>query len=843
MGRVVPVLSGAGPLHLTENHTEPISARPTPKYLRRRIPVDGVAAGRDCRRVMNDLGDTMMRKPQGLIGLVTALAAALVTCTPIFADYPAGKEIAEVILQGNRIHTREQIFAQIDTKTGSKYDPKTALEDVNRLLALGWFPPSGIGVSTQIREDGKVVVYFNVQELQNTIKEIVYRGAAHLSKDELDKQTNLKTGMPMNPAVVQQARQAILRKYQEQGRNWATVTILEGNNEQDTRVVFDIGEGPKTKIGSIDFEYFGPSTGDISSARLRVQITSSRAYLGTLIGGDYSPVIVEQDIAKIGELYHNLGYLDVRVQRELIWSEKNSSVKVVFHIEEGPRYKVANLRIEGNKNVEEVKLLSYTDIHIGDYYSRPLAKADQERIRNFYGYQGRPVTVRETVNQAGDGLVNVHYEVEEKEPVRVGDVLIYGNSVTRDNVIRRELNLYPGQILSYPDLIDAKNRLKRLGIFEDDPTKGIEPTVEVEHPELTDQPYKNILVKVQEKPTGSFMVGAGVTSDAGLTGSIVLNERNFDITRLPTSWDDILEGRAWRGADQEFRIEAVPGTQLQRYTASWREPAFLDSNYSIGASGYYFTRQYNEYDESRFGARFTVGRRLDNFWSINATSRIEDVNITNVYAYEPTQITNYAGHSTLIGERLGVMRDERDSVLRPSKGDIFEIGAEWVTGTYNYPLATAEFKEFWTLWNEKDGSGKQVLSFRSQVSWAGSNTPVYERFYAGGFDSLRGFAFRGVGPFIDNFNIGGNFAFLNSLEYQIPIMAGENLYFVTFIDSGTVEEQVTIKDYRVAAGVGLRIAIPQLLGPMPIALDFATPITRGPGDKSQLFSFFLGFYK
>ncbi len=280
------------------------------------------------------------------------IAAVVVAVMIPGADYPAGKEIAEVIVQGNRIHTREQIFAQIDTKTGAKYDPKTALEDVNRLLALGWFPPSGIGVSTQIREDGKVVVYFNVQELQNTIKEIVYRGAAHLSKDELDKQTNLKTGMPMNPAVVQKARQAILRKYQEQGRAWATVTILEGNNEQDTRVFFDIAEGPKTKIGSIEFEFFGPKSDDVGTERLRAQIGRSRALLGSLIGGNYSPAAVEQDIAKICELYHNIGCLDGRVQRELIWSDNNRSVKIIFHIDEGPRYKVNNLKIDGNKTFE-----------------------------------------------------------------------------------------------------------------------------------------------------------------------------------------------------------------------------------------------------------------------------------------------------------------------------------------------------------------------------------------------------------------------------------------------------------------------------------------------------------
>ena len=179
----------------------------------------------------------MMRIPRTI---AAALVAVMIMAAPIFADYPAGKEIAEVIIRGARIHTREQIIAQIDTKAGGEYDPKTALEDVNRLLALGWFQDAGTSVSTKIREDGKVIVYFNLKEFPNTISEIIYRGAAQLNKDELEKLTNLKIGMPMNPAVVQQVRQAILRKYQEQDRYWATVTILEGNNEQDTRVFFDI---------------------------------------------------------------------------------------------------------------------------------------------------------------------------------------------------------------------------------------------------------------------------------------------------------------------------------------------------------------------------------------------------------------------------------------------------------------------------------------------------------------------------------------------------------------------------------------------------------------------------
>src|SRR5207244_8195851 len=131
----------------------------------------------------------------------------------------------------------------------------------------------------------------------------------------------------------------------------------------------------------------------------------------------------------------------------------------------------------------------------------------------------------------------------------------------------------------------------------------------------SDSEFKNILVNVQETRTGSLLFGLGVNSDAGLTGSIVLNERNFDITRYPTSFDDLLSGHAFRGGGQELRMEAVPGTQLQRYTISFREPRLLDSQFNLGLSGYYYQRQFDEYLESRVGFRANLGRKLNDNWS------------------------------------------------------------------------------------------------------------------------------------------------------------------------------------------------------------------------------------
>jgi outer membrane protein assembly factor BamA len=429
----------------------------------------------------------------------------------------------------------------------------------------------------------------------------------------------------------------------------------------------------------------------------------------------------------------------------------------------------------------------------------------------------------------------------ETPPTRAGEVLIQGNTVTQDRVIRREIPIYPGQILAYPDLELARQNLQRLGIFKDDPMQGISPTVEVIDP-AGDAPFKDVLVTVQEAQTGSFMLGAGINSDAGITGSIVLNERNFDILNFPTSFEDVVAGRAFRGGGQEFRLEAVPGNRFQRYTMSWRDPRFLDSLYSLSLSGYYYNRGFVEYNEDRVGGRIGVGRRLNQFWSVNLGGRLEGVTVKDVPFDAPPDIAKYRGYSLAAGVSAGVRRDSRDSYIRPSDGSVLEFNYEQVFGDYTYPIVTGEYTSFWTTWSRIDGSGRHVLAFRTQASWAGDDTPVYDRFYAGGFRSIRGFQFRGVGPHVGEYNVGGTFAFLNSLEYQIPVVPSDSLYVVGFIDSGTVGRSVSLADYRVTAGVGLRISMPQLLGPVPLAIDFGFPLRDAPGDKRQVFSFWIGVF-
>jgi outer membrane protein assembly complex protein YaeT len=769
---------------------------------------------------------------RGALGLFVLLVGGLAVHAQTTSASPEGKIVAEVQTRNNKSTPTNKILSEIRTRAGQPYNQATITADEARLMGTRLF--ARVTPYYQITADNKVIVVFDVQEFPNVIQEIRYEGAKHLGTDEeIDKLTGLRRGVPLNPIANKLAQQAILRKLQDEGRLWSSVELVEGDKPGDTRVVFRITEGHVVKVTGVSFV----GNTFVSGERLRTQITTARSVFG--ISGDYNPAQTEFDREKLEDYYRTFGYQDVQVVPDRSFPD-DRSVVIVFHISEGVRYRVSKVNVAGATGFSQERVQSAIKLKAGDNYDKNVTQADMKNIKNLYGYDGHMVSPKEEVYQTGPGEVAVQYTVQERPQWRVNQVIVAGNDTTKMNVILRQVPLYPGQVLTVPDLQAAEANLARLNIFEANGETGVRPTVTVIDPD-SDNPYKDVLVQVQEAPTGSLLLGVGVNSDAGLSGSIVLNERNFDITRVPLSLDELLSGRAFRGAGQEFRLEAVPGTQFQRYTASFREPYLFDTQYSLGDSLYYYTRGYTEYDEQRLGGRVVVGRKLNQYWSANLAFRAEDVEIYNVPFYFPPDITKYVGSHSLFGVRGSVTRDTRDSYLRPTEGSQIEMGYEQCFGSYTFPLFSVEASKYFTTYQRPDGSGRHVLAFRSQAMFAGSDTPIYERFYAGGFRSMRGFEFRGVGPFVDGLNVGGDFAWLNSAEYQIPILASDKLFAVGFVDSGTVERSVEIRDYRVTAGFGLRIQVP-MFGPVPIALDFGFPIVKGPQDKTQVFSFWLGFF-
>jgi len=362
---------------------------------------------------------------------------------------------------------------------------------------------------------------------------------------------------------------------------------------------------------------------------------------------------------------------------------------------------------------------------------------------------------------------------------------------------------------------------------------------------LPGQPYPDRTVDVifdaQETQTGRLMLGVGVNSDAGVIGNIVLDERNFDWRRAPRSFEDIRNGTAFRGAGQRFRIDASPGSEINRYLASFQEPYLFDTPVSLGLSGSYFDRRFRDWDEQRLGGRISFGYQWVEYdLSTVLSYRGENVKISRVSNPLQPDLAEVIGDNALHGFKLTVINDTRDSAFLPTTGHYMELSGEQVVGTFDYPRVMADYRRYFLLRERPDHSGRHVLSAATNVGYTGSNTPIYEHFFAGGFSTLRGFDFRGASPVDMNVQVGGEFQWLNSVQYLFPITADDMLHGVVFCDFGTVEQKVEINDFRVAPGVGLRITVPAM-GPAPIALDFAFPVAYADTDDKQVFSFSMGF--
>jgi outer membrane protein insertion porin family len=361
------------------------------------------------------------------------------------------------------------------------------------------------------------------------------------------------------------------------------------------------------------------------------------------------------------------------------------------------------------------------------------------------------------------------------------------------------------------------------------------------------EPYVILDVDAEETQTGRLMIGAGVNSNAGLVGNIVVDEQNFDLLRLPRSWDDVKNGVAFRGAGQRFRLEAAPGTQLQRYMATFQEPYLFDTRIGLSLSASYYTRFFYDWAEARTGGRIGLGYQFAFApdLSVNAGFRGESVEVFNPRVPGVPDIQSMLGSNALFGFSGGIIHDTRDSPFLPTQGHLATFEFEQVIGTFVYPRGILEGRQYFLLNERPDGSGRHVLSIGSVLGMSGPDTPAYDNFFAGGYNTIRGFVFRGASPRQAGSNgqlaiVGGPFQWLNTVEYMYPITADDTLRGVFFTDFGTVESNVSINNMRVAPGFGFRVTLPAM-GPAPIALDFAFPVAYAPYDSKQIFSFFVGF--
>ena len=234
-----------------------------------------------------------------------------------------------------------------------------------------------------------------------------------------------------------------------------------------------------------------------------------------------------------------------------------------------------------------------------------------------------------------------------------------------------------------------------------------------------DSRYADVVVNLQEAPTGRLMIGAAVNSEAGVTGQIIVDERNFDWRAVPKSWDDVISGRAFRGAGQTFRLEALPGNQFERYQVNFSEPFFLNTPWSLDLSGYLFTRNYFDWNEGRVGGRVGLGYRVTPDLSVAGQFRAEEIRITDPRVAGVSELDASLGSNEAYGLRLSVAHDTRDLPFNPTQGHFLELSFEQVLGTFDYPRGILDFRKYYLVTERADGSGRHVLGFANRFGVTG----------------------------------------------------------------------------------------------------------------------------
>ncbi len=205
-------------------------------------------------------------------------------------------------------------------------------------------------------------------------------------------------------------------------------------------------------------------------------------------------------------------------------------------------------------------------------------------------------------------------------------------------------------------------------------------------------------------------------------------------------------------------------------------------------------------------------------------------------SWRPPATARLARSGPSSGSTTGTTRPRRP------RGRTSRRAFEQGLGTFTFPKFTAEGRQHFTTGARPDNSGKRTLTFRGFFGITGRDTPIYERFYAGDFRSMRGFYYRGVGPHVLGVNTGGILTGIGSVEYQFPWIASDTLQQVVFCDFGTVEADYRLTTIRASVGTGLRVVIPQITGQLPLAFDLAFPVSKAEGDRIRYFSFFIGAF-
>ncbi len=754
------------------------------------------------------------------------------------------------------------VVARCGTKVGDEYDSAKCARDVRSLRDTGEFEDITVEAN---RGASGVDVVFVVKRKMRFQGPLNVKGNDYWNAGKIAKLAELKDGYTYGEADYAAAANKVRREYQKKYFSDATVTpVVEPvpGAPGIVSVTFEIVEGERKKIR--DYNFVGAESIDHYDLRAAFGEYPWWNPMGWFTDAPTSDQDLSEACDKIRNVYRDKGYLDAEVSMPELVPVGDGKYDRVFRVNEGSPYKVGKMSVKGvTKYPEEAALNAVKSLKTGDVAgAAALAQAGRD-IEIFCGSgehalaETRVEVRRIPAGEDGfENVIDLVFDVKEGVPVVLNRVIIRGNDYTKDKVIRREINLSPGDPMLEDKAEQSKRRLENLRYFER--VRYYLERVEGERPKnIGDPELRDLVYEISEKNTGNFMVGIGASSVDSVYGTVELSESNFD---LFNPW-------RFRGGGQKGLIRVEAGPRVQTYLASVTEPWFLDRQLELTVDVYRRGRWFDMYDLYRSGASATLSYPVK-FWptwqafgrfGVRVSAEFiefDDVENDRFYNSKSGEVDWRAfkeeeekyGDKWEIPFRLFWADDTRDSFLFPKKGHKINIYGELVAADNEYWHVGFNYRKYLTVWKKYN----HVITFGLRAETldtfgGGDKLPIYDRLFLGGPRSIRGVDYRDIAPRVwKSANKkgsyepwGGQTSWCMNIEYTVPIV--KMVRFAVFTDLGSVGEDEFDFDTDMfcwSVGVGLRLDLEQF----PIRLDFATPIKEPDDDcDEEVFSFTVGY--
>lgn len=730
--------------------------------------------------------------------------------------------VTDIRVEGIQRTEAGTVFSYLPVKVGETLDDEKAAAAIKALYATGFFKDVRLEV-----ENGVLIV--TVQE-RPAIAVVDIIGAKEFSKEQLKeglKQAGLSESKIFDKALLDRAEQELKRQYFSRGKYGVsittTVTPLERNR---VGISFNISEGEVAKIRQINI--VGNQAFKEKELLDLFTLTTPGWMTWFSKNDQYSKQKLSADIETLRSYYLNRGYLEFSIDStQVSISPDNQDIYITINVTEGAKYSVSDVKLAGELLIPEEELRKLIKVKPGDVFSREKLTESTKAIGDRLGNDGYAFANVNAVPELDKEKSQAAFTffVDPGRRVYIRRISVTGNTHTRDEVVRREMRQMEAAWYSAEKITRSRERIERLGFFSE---------VNVETPAVagtTDQVDVN--VNVTEKPTGSVMLGAGLSSSEGLILSGSVSQNNVF------------------GSGNQLSAQINSGRINKVYAFSYTNPYFTEDGVSRGFDIYqrnldssYLT--VGRYQTSTLGGGMRFGIPLNEKDSVNLGLAYEQIKVT-LSSDSPQRyvdfVSQFGNKTKTVRTDLGWARDTRDSLLYPTKGGLQrvfgEIGVpgldlEYYKISYQHQLYMPLGRDFTFLLNGEVGMAD---------GYGGKALPFFKNFYAGGNTSVRGYKPSSLGPVDANGNaLGGTRRIVGNAEILFPfpgLRTDKSVRMGLFVDGGMVfgkGEKIELGQLRYSSGVSVSWFSP--IGPLKFSLG--TPLNKKEGDRIERFQFLLG---